>query len=123
MIDVACALEYLLHGYSKTRVHCDLTNVLLDESMTAYIGDFGIAKILVGQNSSTLTATLGTTRYIVVCNVLRGEEIKHDAKGLKQGASASYHLQTTVFFPNQRCCSHTASEFISLEEDVEDVEG
>ncbi|XP_031482817.1 receptor kinase-like protein Xa21 [Nymphaea colorata] len=32
--------------------------------MTAYISDFGIAKILAGQNSSTLTATLGTTRYI-----------------------------------------------------------
>ncbi|KAF3773796.1 putative LRR receptor-like serine/threonine-protein kinase [Nymphaea thermarum] len=67
MIDVACALEYLLHGYSMTIVHCDLnpSNVLLDESMTVYIGDFGIAKILVRQNSSALTATLGATRYIV----------------------------------------------------------
>uniref|UniRef100_A0A5K0Y0M8 Protein kinase domain-containing protein n=1 Tax=Nymphaea colorata TaxID=210225 RepID=A0A5K0Y0M8_9MAGN len=60
MIDVACALEYLHHGYSETIVHCDQkpSNVLLDVNMTAYISDFGIAKILVGLNSSTLTATL-----------------------------------------------------------------
>ncbi|XP_049932001.1 probable LRR receptor-like serine/threonine-protein kinase At3g47570 [Nymphaea colorata] len=66
MIDVASALEYLHHGYSETIVHCDLkpSNVLLDENMTAYVSDFGIAKILVGLNSSTLTATLGTTGYI-----------------------------------------------------------
>ncbi|XP_049931214.1 LRR receptor kinase SERK2-like [Nymphaea colorata] len=33
--------------------------------MTAHVGDFGIAKMLVGHKSSTLTSTLGTTRYIV----------------------------------------------------------
>ncbi|XP_031474631.2 LRR receptor-like serine/threonine-protein kinase EFR [Nymphaea colorata] len=66
MIDVACALEYLHHGYLETIVHCDVkpSNVLLDENMTAHLGDFGIAKILIGLNSSTLTATLGTSGYI-----------------------------------------------------------
>ncbi|XP_031474991.1 probable LRR receptor-like serine/threonine-protein kinase At3g47570 [Nymphaea colorata] len=66
MIDVACALEYLHYGCSETIVHCDMkpSNVLLDENMIAYVSDFGIAKVLVGQNSSTLTATLGTTGYI-----------------------------------------------------------
>ncbi|XP_031477651.1 receptor kinase-like protein Xa21, partial [Nymphaea colorata] len=66
MIDVACALEYLHHGHSETIVHCDLKpyNVLLDENMTAYVSDFGIANILIGLNSSTLTSTLGTIGYI-----------------------------------------------------------
>nr|VVW84276.1 unnamed protein product [Nymphaea colorata] len=47
-------------------LHCDLKscNVLLDESMTAYVGDFGIPKFIVGQKSSTLTTTLGTMGYI-----------------------------------------------------------
>ncbi|CAN6445776.1 unnamed protein product [Victoria cruziana] len=66
MIDVACALEYLHHGYFEIVVHCDLkpSNVLLDENMTAYVGDFGIAKMIVGRKSSTLTTTLGTTGYV-----------------------------------------------------------
>uniref|UniRef100_A0A5K1C9D4 Protein kinase domain-containing protein n=1 Tax=Nymphaea colorata TaxID=210225 RepID=A0A5K1C9D4_9MAGN len=67
MIDVACALEYLHHGCWETIDHCDLkpSNVLLDENMTAHVGDFGMAKMLVGHKSSTLTSTLGTTGYIV----------------------------------------------------------
>nr|VVW84101.1 unnamed protein product [Nymphaea colorata] len=66
IIDVACALEYLHHGYSEMILHCDLKscNVLLDESMTAYVGDFGIAKFIVGHKSLTLTTTLGTMGYI-----------------------------------------------------------
>ncbi|EYU41079.1 hypothetical protein MIMGU_mgv1a026179mg, partial [Erythranthe guttata] len=66
MIDVACALEYLHHGYSILIVHCDLkpSNVLLDEEMVAHVSDFGIAKLL-GEGESTMhTNTLATMGYI-----------------------------------------------------------
>ncbi|XP_059632055.1 probable LRR receptor-like serine/threonine-protein kinase At3g47570 [Cornus florida] len=66
MIDVACALDYLHHGYSTRVVHCDLkpSNVLLDEEMVAYVSDFGIAKFLEQGDSIALTKTLATIGYI-----------------------------------------------------------
>ncbi|KAH0764748.1 hypothetical protein KY285_000619 [Solanum tuberosum] len=48
MIDVACALEYLHHGFSLPVIHCALkpSNVLLDEDMVAHLSDFGISKMI-----------------------------------------------------------------------------
>ncbi|EYU19041.1 hypothetical protein MIMGU_mgv1a001810mg [Erythranthe guttata] len=66
MIDVACALEYLHHGYATPIVHCDLkpSNVLLNEEMVARVTDFGIAKLF-GEGESTVhTNTLATVGYI-----------------------------------------------------------
>lgn len=67
--DVAVALEYL-HQQSQTPVvHCDLkpSNILLDDSMTAHVGDFGLARFLPrdtslisgANNSSTVKGTFG----------------------------------------------------------------
>ncbi|XP_057991944.1 receptor kinase-like protein Xa21 [Hevea brasiliensis] len=66
MIDVALALEYLHHGFSRPIVHCDLkpSNVLLDANMVAHVADFGIAKLLGEGDSMTQTRTLATIGYM-----------------------------------------------------------
>ncbi|KAI3938556.1 hypothetical protein MKW98_016061 [Papaver atlanticum] len=46
--DVASALNYLHHDSQSPIVHCDVkpSNVLLDDDLTAHVGDFGLAKFL-----------------------------------------------------------------------------
>ncbi|KAH9670249.1 hypothetical protein KPL70_016907 [Citrus sinensis] len=67
MIDIAVALEYLHFGYSALVIHCDLkpSNVLLDDNMVAHLSDFGIAKLLTGEDQSkSQTQTLATIGYM-----------------------------------------------------------
>ncbi|KDP34811.1 hypothetical protein JCGZ_11173 [Jatropha curcas] len=72
-IDIATAIEYLHNGSSTTIIHGDLkpSNVLLDEEMTAHIGDFGLAKIIStisdeapSSQSSSSIAIKGTIGYV-----------------------------------------------------------
>ncbi|XP_058189898.1 probable LRR receptor-like serine/threonine-protein kinase At3g47570 isoform X1 [Rhododendron vialii] len=71
-IDVASALEYLHCGCESTIIHGDLKprNVLLDDTMVAHVGDFGLAKIIsaastnVSQHQSNSSAIRGTIGYI-----------------------------------------------------------
>ncbi|XP_039166583.1 probable LRR receptor-like serine/threonine-protein kinase At3g47570 [Eucalyptus grandis] len=55
-IGVASALDYLHHQCHIPIVHCDLkpSNVLLDVEMVAHVGDFGLAKFLLGSSSDTV---------------------------------------------------------------------
>ena len=67
MIDVALALEYLHFGHSTPIIHCNLkpSNVLLDEDMVAHISDFGIAKLLSGEDQLSIQIqTLATIGYM-----------------------------------------------------------
>ncbi|PIN15365.1 Serine/threonine protein kinase [Handroanthus impetiginosus] len=66
VIDVALALEYLHLGHTFPIVHCDLkpSNVLLDEDMTAHVGDFGLAKLFVEGELMAQTRTLATIGYM-----------------------------------------------------------
>ena len=66
MMVVASALEYLLFGYATPVIHCDLkpSNILLVESIVAYVSDFGLAKFLDEGNSVLHTETLATLGYM-----------------------------------------------------------
>lgn len=71
-IDVATAIDYLHNGRSSIIIHGDIkpSNVLLDEQMTAHIGDFGLAKIVasisgeIQQYQSSSTAIKGSIGYV-----------------------------------------------------------
>ncbi|KAL8141185.1 hypothetical protein V2J09_007206 [Rumex salicifolius] len=71
-IDVASALEYLHTGCGNPIIHCDLkpSNILLDDEMTARVGDFGLSKFVLGASTSSIadhtssTQVRGTVGYV-----------------------------------------------------------
>lgn len=65
-IDIASALDYLHFDCAVPVVHCDIkpSNILLDTEMTAKVGDFGLARLLMEK--------IGTQTSISSTHVLKG---------------------------------------------------
>ncbi|CAN1276752.1 Probable LRR receptor-like serine/threonine-protein kinase At3g47570 [Linum perenne] len=67
-IDVANALNYLHHQCETPIAHCDLkpSNILLDQDLTAHVGDFGLASFLFeSSKAETVSVSLkGSIGYI-----------------------------------------------------------
>ncbi|KAJ8770836.1 hypothetical protein K2173_021751 [Erythroxylum novogranatense] len=63
---IARGLLYLHEECSTQIIHCDIKpqNILLDESLTARISDFGLAKLLKADQTRTTTAIRGTKGYV-----------------------------------------------------------
>ncbi|KAF8030722.1 hypothetical protein BT93_D0031 [Corymbia citriodora subsp. variegata] len=87
-IGVASALDYLHHQCHISIVHCDLkpSNILLDAEMVAHVGDFGLAKFLLGSSIDTtanqmssmgIRGTIGYAppEYAMRCEVSREGDV------------------------------------------------
>ncbi|XP_048425933.1 G-type lectin S-receptor-like serine/threonine-protein kinase LECRK2 [Pyrus x bretschneideri] len=65
-LEIARGLLYLHEECSSQIVHCDIKpqNILLDDSLTARISDFGLAKLLRIDQTLTTTGIRGTKGYV-----------------------------------------------------------
>ena len=65
-LETARGLFYLHEECSTQIIHCDikLQNILLDDSFTARISDFGLAKLLKVDQTRTITGIRGTKGYV-----------------------------------------------------------
>ncbi|EOA15342.1 hypothetical protein CARUB_v10004135mg [Capsella rubella] len=67
-VDIARGILYLHEECSEQIIHCDIKpqNILLDENYCPRISDFGLAKLLMLNQTHTLTNIRGTKGYVAI---------------------------------------------------------
>ncbi|KAL5699093.1 hypothetical protein ACHQM5_030041 [Ranunculus cassubicifolius] len=118
-VDIASALDYLHNHCGKDIAHCDLksSNVLLDDDMTAHVGDFGLAKYLPKRmntsssdhDESTSIAVRGTIGYIPPEYGMGGEVSK-------KGDVYSYGILLLEMFTGKRPTAAMFKDGLTLHE-------
>lgn len=77
-VDIAWALVYLHEEWSQCVLHRDIksSNVMLDSSFNAKLGDFGLARVVSHEKGSRTTLIAGTRGYIAPEYVFMGKAYK-----------------------------------------------
>ncbi|XP_040956124.1 probable LRR receptor-like serine/threonine-protein kinase At3g47570 [Gossypium hirsutum] len=101
--DVAVAVDYLHNHCELPIIHCDIkpSNVLLDDSMTAHLGDFGLARITADSNSEVIsdqTSSVGLKGTIGYA----APEYGMGSKATKEGVLYSFGILLLHVFTGKR---------------------
>ncbi|KAJ1261556.1 hypothetical protein BS78_09G038900 [Paspalum vaginatum] len=96
-IDVADALDYLHNNSYPTVIHCDLkpSNILLGSDWTAYVSDFGLAK-LVGESMDQSNLNVGTESTIGIRGTIGYVAPEYGAGGPASVEGDAYSFGVTL---------------------------
>ncbi|PON69034.1 Serine/threonine protein kinase [Parasponia andersonii] len=115
-VDIASALDYLHHHCEPPIVHCDLkpSNILLDNNLSAHLGDFGLAKLLVEANETNLSLALTNSVAIKGSIGYIAPEYGMGGEVSTQGDAYSYGILVLEMITGRRPTDDMFNEGLSL---------